>query len=72
MGEKYPDSLFVSSNGQAIKPESSPGLLPRSCRRPSADIAFYAALADRARRSPAFAGWDLWSEPHVINWANPT
>ena len=26
----------------------------------------------RARRSPAFLGWDLWSEPHVINWANPT
>ena len=25
VGEKYPDSLFVSSNGQAIKPETSPG-----------------------------------------------
>jgi beta-galactosidase len=23
-------------------------------------------------RSPAFLGFDLWSEPHVINWANPT
>jgi beta-galactosidase len=37
-----------------------------------ADLSFYAALAERAKRSPAFAGWDLWSEPHVINWANPT
>ena len=37
-----------------------------------ADLAFYAALAERARRSPAFVGWDLWSEPHVINWATPT
>ena len=25
VGEKYPDSFFVSSNGQAIRPESSPG-----------------------------------------------
>src|SRR5687767_9822897 len=25
VGRKYPDSLFVSSNGQAIEPESSPG-----------------------------------------------
>ena len=25
MGEKHPDALFVSSNGQSIKPESSPG-----------------------------------------------
>ena len=26
----------------------------------------------RARKSKAFIGWDLWSEPHVINWATPT
>ena len=47
-------------------------LLPRSPGVRAADNAFYAALANRARRSPAFLGWDLWSEPHVINWANPT
>jgi beta-galactosidase len=72
VGEKYPDSLFVSSNGQAIKPETSPGYCRDHAGVRSADNAFYATLAARARRSPAFAGWDLWSEPHVINWANPT
>ena len=72
VGEKYPDSLFVSSNGQAIKPETSPGYCRDHPGVRAADNAFYAALAQRARRSPAFIGWDLWSEPHVINWANPT
>jgi len=72
VGAKYPDSLFVSSNGQAIEPETSPGYCRDHPGVRQADTAFYAALAERARRSPAFHGWDLWSEPHVINWANPT
>ena len=72
LGEKYPDALFVSSNGQAIKPETSPGYCRDHPGVRAADNAFYAALARRARRSPAFVGWDLWSEPHVVNWANPT
>ncbi len=64
--------MFVSSNGQVIRPESSPGYCRDHAGVRTADNAFYAALANRARRSPAFLGWDLWSEPHVINWANPT
>ena len=72
VGAKHPDALFVSSNGQAIKPETSPGYCRDHPGVRTADAAFYAALAARARRSPAFIGWDLWSEPHVINWANPT
>ena len=59
-------------NGQAIQPESSPGYCRDHPGVRAADVAFYAALAARAKRSPAFVGWDLWSEPHVINWANPT
>ena len=72
IGRKYPDSLFVSSNGQAIQPESSPGYCRDHPGVRALDNAFYAALAERARRSSALVGWDLWSEPHVINWANPT
>ncbi len=72
VGRKYPDSLFVSSNGDRIVPESSPGYCMDHPGVRAADLAFYAALAERARKSPAFAGWDLWSEPHVINWATPT
>ncbi len=72
VGRKYPDSLFVSSNGQKIVPESSPGYCRDHAGVRAADLAFYTALAERASKSPAFVGWDLWSEPHVINWATPT
>ncbi|MFN8094379.1 MAG: alpha-amylase family protein [Vicinamibacteria bacterium] len=72
VGRENPDSLFVSSNGQAIRPESSPGYCLDHPKVRARDLAFYEALARRASRSPAFLGFDLWSEPHVINWANPT
>jgi beta-galactosidase len=72
VGRKYPDALFVSSNGERIRPESSPGYCLDHPGVRAADLGFYAALAERARKSPAFLGWDLWSEPHVINWATPT
>ena len=72
VGRRFPDSLFVSSNGQAIRPESSPGYCLDHPGVRQADLAFYEAVARRAAASPAFLGFDLWSEPHVINWANPT
>jgi len=72
LGRRYPDALFVSSNGQAILPESAPGYCLDHPRVREADLAFYEAVARRAAASPAFLGFDLWSEPHVINWANPT
>jgi beta-galactosidase len=72
VGRKYPDSLFVSSNGAAIRPESSPGYCLDHPGVRQADRTFYGALAEHAARSPALLGFDLWSEPHVINWATPT
>ncbi|MCZ2075216.1 MAG: beta-galactosidase [Bryobacteraceae bacterium] len=72
LGKKFPDSYFVSSNGAVVEPESSPGYCMDHPGIRQRDLAFYTALAGRVRRSKAFAGWDLWSEPHVINWANPT
>lgn len=72
VGRQNPDALFVSSNGQAIRPESSPGYCLDHPGVRKADLAFYEAVARRAAASPALLGFDLWSEPHVINWANPT
>jgi beta-galactosidase len=72
VGRRHPDGLFVSSNGQAIRPESSPGYCMDHPGVRRADLAFYETVARRAAASPAFLGFDLWSEPHVTNWANPT
>jgi beta-galactosidase len=71
VGRKHPDSLFVSSNGLAVKPESSPGYCRDHPAVRKADNAFYRALSAHLAKSKAFLGFDLWSEPHVINWANP-
>jgi beta-galactosidase GanA len=72
VGRRYPGALFVSSNGEAIRPEAAPGYCFDHPGVRESELAFFHALAERAARSPAFLGWDLWSEPHVINWANPT
>jgi beta-galactosidase len=72
VGRKFPDALFVSSNGMAIHPESAPGYCRDNPGVHDAELKFYTALAEDAKKSAAFLGWDLWSEPHVINWANPT
>jgi beta-galactosidase len=72
VGRKFPDALFVSSNGMAIHPESAPGYCRDNPGVHEAELKFYTSLAKDAKKSSAFLGWDLWSEPHVINWANPT
>ncbi|HLM98571.1 MAG TPA: beta-galactosidase [Bryobacteraceae bacterium] len=72
VGKKFPDSLFVSSNGMVIHPESSPGYCRDHAGVRDVELKFYTALARRAQKSLNFLGWDLWSEPHVINWATPT
>lgn len=72
VGRKYPDALFVSSNGMAIHPESAPGYCRDNAGVRADELKFYRALAEHLGRKPPFLGWDLWSEPHVINWATPT
>ena len=69
VGRKFPDSLFMTAGGEVMRSESSPGYCFDHPGVRKAELAFFTALAERAARSPAFLGWDLWSEPHVINWA---
>jgi len=72
VGRKYPDAQFVDISGDVIRPESAPGYCFDHPGVRQAELAFFMSLAERARKSPAFLGWDLWSEPHVINWAEAT
>ena len=72
VGRRFPEARFVNAGGQVMQPESAPGYCTDHPQVRRAVLDFYAALARRARQSPAFWGWDLWSEPHVINWATAT
>ncbi len=69
VGQKYPDGHFVAQNGDAIPSQAAPGFCFDHPGVRKAMLDFYQEAARRARKSPAFYAWDLWSEPHVINWA---
>ncbi len=69
VGKRYLDSHFVAINGDAMPSEAAPGFCFDHPGVRSAILGFFTALAERVKNRSAFLGWDLWSEPHVINWA---
>lgn len=69
VGQKFPDGHYVAQNGEAVPSQAAPGFCFDHPGVRQAVLRFYQEAARRARKSPAFYGWDLWSEPHVINWA---
>jgi beta-galactosidase len=69
VGRKYPDSKFVASNGLTVESQASPGFCFDHLQVREKILLFFAQAAKVVKGSPAFLGWDLWSEPHIINWA---
>ena len=69
VGRKYPDSKFVASNGLVVESQASPGFCFDHLQVREKILQFFAEAARTVKDSPAFLGWDLWSEPHIINWA---
>lgn len=68
VGEKYPDSHFVSISGDVMPNEGSPGYCIDHSGVRKGILGFYNALAEKMKTKPAFFGWDLWSEPLIISW----
>ncbi len=66
---RHPDSKFVSSNGVAVESQASPGFCFDHAGVQDKILRFFQAAARAVKGKPAFYGWDLWSEPHIINWA---
>jgi beta-galactosidase len=69
IGRLYPEGRFVDSSGAVITSQSAPGYSLDDAGVRKEAVAFLQALARDANRFPALCGWDVWSEPHVINWA---
>ena len=72
VGRKYPDSHFVSISGEVMPSQAAPGYCFDHPGVHAAMLKMFSTLAERMKSKPAFLGWDLWSEPHVINWAEAT
>ena len=69
LAARFPDGHLVAQNGQAIPSQAAPGFCFDHPGVRQATLAFLSEVARHAAKSPAFYGWDLWSEPHIINWA---
>lgn len=72
VGKKYPDSHFVSISGEVMPTHAAPGYCFDHPGVHAAVLKLFSTLAQHMKDRPAFLGWDLWSEPHVINWAEAT
>ena len=69
VGKKYPDGRYAAQDGLPIPSQAAPGFCfdHRGVRKATLD--FFKEVARYAAASPAFYGWDLWSEPAALNWA---
>ncbi len=69
VGRKFPDARYETQSGARVDPQSAPGYCTDHAGVRSAVQAFITATARVASEYPNFHGWDLWSEPHIVNWA---
>ncbi|HEV2425777.1 MAG TPA: beta-galactosidase [Terriglobia bacterium] len=70
VGIRYPDGRFVDRSGAVINSQSAPGYCIDHDGVHAEIVEFLEALSRNANHYPALYGWDVWSEPHVINWAD--
>ena len=66
----HPHALFEAQSGDKVHPQSAPGACTDNKSVEEAVLNFYSETAKVATQYPNFFGWDLWSEPHIINWAS--
>jgi len=71
VGKKFPDGLLEAHSGDKIVPQSAPGYCVDHPGVRAAFSNFYTEAAKIASSYPNFYGWDLWSEPHMVQWGRP-
>ncbi len=70
VAEAFPHALFETQSGIKVYPQSAPGACTDNSEVEEAVLNFYTETAKVASAYSNFFGWDLWSEPHIINWAH--
>lgn len=69
VGPKFgPDALIEAQNGEKLIPQAAPGYAIDDPGVRAAIAAFYSSVARVAIQYPNFYGWDVWSEPSLVNW----
>lgn len=67
---EFPHALFEAQSGDKVFPQAAPGACTDNHDVEEAVLGFYTETARVASEYPSLFGWDLWSEPHIINWAS--
>jgi beta-galactosidase len=70
VGHAHPHTHFVAQNGESIPSQAAPGYCTDNHEIAELVHALYSETARVASAYPNFLGWDLWSEPSLINWAH--
>jgi beta-galactosidase len=71
VGRSFPDGLFEAQNGDKIEPQVAPGYCIDHEGVRQAFLKFYEETSRIAVQYSNFYGWDLWSEPHIVQWGEP-
>ncbi len=70
LGALYPDARFVDRSGAVISSQAAPGYCIDDAAVRQEMVRFLEAVSADANRYPALYAWDVWSEPHIVNWAD--
>lgn len=70
VAQEFPHALYETQSGNKVLPQSAPGACTDNHDYEKVVLDFYTEVAKVATFYPALFGWDLWSEPHIINWAS--
>ncbi len=68
VGAAFPDANFVTERGERIASQAAPGFCIDHPGVRSAVERFIAAAGARARTHASLFAFDVWSEPHLVNW----
>lgn len=64
----HPDCRYVSAGGVEVDSQGAPGYCYDHPGVHAAAERFMETLAARFAPRPSFYAWDLWSEPHIVQW----
>ncbi|MGH9405829.1 MAG: beta-galactosidase [Terriglobia bacterium] len=70
VGARFSGARFVDRSGAVIDSQAAPGFCIDDPALRAEIVRFIETLSRDANRFPALYGWDVWSEPHVVNWAD--
>jgi beta-galactosidase GanA len=68
VGGKFRDASFVTDKGVRIGSQAAPGFCLDHDGVRARVGRFIQAVSQAARQHKSFYGFDVWSEPHIVNW----